>query len=85
MIYRNRLTVFVTVLLIVCLTLPVLAQEKGAQTINSTDLKKHLTFIASDELKGRNTPSPELKITAKYLAARQNGIGRTIVQFPGRF
>lgn len=75
MICRNRLAVCVTVLLIVCLALPVLAQEKGAQTITSADLKKHLTFIASDELKGRNTPSPELKIAAKYLAATVESYG----------
>ncbi len=37
------------------------------RTINVTDLKKHLTYIASDELQGRETGSIGQKKAGKYL------------------
>jgi len=39
-----------------------------AYTIKAEDLKRHLTFIASDSLKGRNTGSAEQKVAANYIA-----------------
>lgn len=42
--------------------------DKFAKTIQAEDLKKHLTFIASDSLKGRDTGSPEQKVAAQYIA-----------------
>lgn len=39
-----------------------------AKTIRDCQLKKHLTFIASDSLKGRDTGSEGQKIAAKYVA-----------------
>ena len=39
-----------------------------ALTVKAEDLKKHLTFIASDSLKGRNTGSAEQKVAANYIA-----------------
>ncbi|MFC1553948.1 M28 family peptidase [candidate division KSB1 bacterium] len=54
--------------LIVCIAVPAIAQNKGAKTITAKELETHLTFIASDELMGRNTPSPGLKAAARYLA-----------------
>ncbi|RMD96038.1 MAG: peptidase M28, partial [Calditrichaeota bacterium] len=36
--------------------------------IRATEIRRDLDFLASDSLKGRNTPSPELKIAAKYIA-----------------
>lgn len=42
--------------------------DKFAKTITATDLRKHLTFIASDSLKGRDTGSPEQKVAALYIA-----------------
>lgn len=44
-------------------------------TITKTDLKRNLTFIASDELKGRNTASAELKIAAKFIATQLESYG----------
>ncbi len=41
---------------------------KGAEAITTTQLKDYLTFIASDELQGRDTPSLGLDIAAKFLA-----------------
>lgn len=43
-----------------------LANESGTQSV----IKAHIGFLASDELKGRDTGSPELKIAAKYIESR---------------
>ena len=37
--------------------------------ISAVSLRDHLKFIASDDLQGRNTPSPELDRAADYIAA----------------
>lgn len=37
-------------------------------TITQEDLKKHLSYIASDELEGRDTGSKGLQLAAKYIA-----------------
>lgn len=39
-----------------------------AQTIDSTLLRKHISFLASDDLKGRGTSTPEEQRAADYLA-----------------
>jgi hypothetical protein len=41
---------------------------KYAESITPDDLKKHLSFIASDSLKGRDTGSPGQKIAAEYVS-----------------
>lgn len=45
-----------------------LATERGADAITAAQLKDYLSFIASDEMEGRDTPSRGLDITAKFLA-----------------
>lgn len=45
-----------------------LASQRGADTINAAELKDYLSFIASDEMEGRDTPSRGLDTTAKFLA-----------------
>ncbi len=58
---------------------PAMAQDpvqvKYANTITVEDLTKHLTYLASDEMKGRDTGSPEGKIAAQYLADFYKGLG----------
>jgi Zn-dependent M28 family amino/carboxypeptidase len=44
------------------------ASQKGADQITSAQLRDYLTFIASDEMEGRDTPSRGLDLTAKFLA-----------------
>src|SRR6185312_13966420 len=44
------------------------ASQRGVDTINAAELKDYLTFIASDEMEGRDTPSRGLDTTAKFLA-----------------
>jgi len=45
-----------------------LASQRGVDTINAAQLKDYLSFIASDEMEGRDTPSRGLDTTAKFLA-----------------
>lgn len=49
--------------------------DKYAKTITVKDLRKHLTFIASDSLKGRDTGSPEQKVAAEYIAKQFSNYG----------
>ncbi len=49
--------------------------SKFANSITANDLKKHLTFLASDSLKGRDTGSPEQKVAAQYIAKHFDACG----------
>ena len=42
--------------------------EKTISTINKSDIESQIYFLASDELKGRQTGSDEIKIASAYLA-----------------
>ena len=42
--------------------------QRGVDTIAAAQMKDYLTFIASDEMEGRDTPSRGLDTTAKFLA-----------------
>ncbi|MDQ2948150.1 MAG: M28 family peptidase [Acidobacteriota bacterium] len=44
--------------------------QSAMERISPESLKGHLSFIASDLLEGRNTPSPGLEIAAEYIAAQ---------------
>ncbi len=46
------------------------AAREAAEEIKAEKLKETLYFISSDEMAGRNTPSPELDKTAQYIAER---------------
>jgi len=54
-----------------------LAQKKGLATIDKSDLKAHMTFLASDELEGRDTGEPGMDIAARYLAVQAERLGLT--------
>jgi hypothetical protein len=45
-----------------------LASQRGADQITAAQMRTYLSFIASDEMEGRDTPSRGLDITAKFLA-----------------
>lgn len=45
-------------------------QEDAAQRISADSLRGHLSFLASDALGGRDTPSPGLDLAADYIAAQ---------------
>ena len=42
--------------------------QRGVDTIAANQMRDYLTFIASDEMEGRDTPSRGLDTTAKFLA-----------------
>ena len=45
------------------------ATERAAAGIGPDRIRQHITFLASDELAGRDTPSPGLEAAASYLSA----------------
>ncbi len=61
----------VLLLLLFTITFSIHAQdevEKVKSTVSKSKIEGHIYFLASDELKGRQTGSPENKIAAQYLA-----------------
>jgi len=48
---------------------------KYASTITASDLERHLTYLASDELEGRDTGEKGQKMAAEYLANFYKGLG----------
>lgn len=52
------------------------AVDRALDSITEQELAFHLEYLAADEFKGRNTPSPELKIASLYIAkmAEQYGL-----------
>ncbi|MFC1502219.1 M28 family peptidase [bacterium] len=42
--------------------------KAGMKAISAEEFKSHLEYMASDEMRGRNTPSPELDTCAAYIA-----------------
>lgn len=42
--------------------------QRGVETISANQIREYLTFIASDEMEGRDTPSRGLDTAAKFLA-----------------
>jgi Zn-dependent M28 family amino/carboxypeptidase len=49
------------------------AGQRGAGLITAAQLRDYLTFIASDEMEGRDTPSRGLDTTAKFIAMNLSG------------
>ena len=45
-----------------------LAAQRGVDQITAAQMRNYLSFIASDEMEGRDTPSRGLDTTAKFLA-----------------
>ena len=53
------------------------ALEASLATVEAREIRSDLFFLASDELGGRDSPSPELKIAARFIAARLERLGFT--------
>ncbi len=49
--------------------------EVAERRILSETIRDHLDYLASDEMRGRDTPSPELEDAADYLVARFQELG----------
>jgi Zn-dependent M28 family amino/carboxypeptidase len=52
-----------------------LLAARGVDAITAAQLRNYLTFIASDEMEGRDTPSRGLDTTAKFIAMNLNRWG----------
>ena len=52
-----------------------LSLQEAAATITPADVYSRIEFLASDFLRGRNTPSPELEIAASYLVNQHRLFG----------
>jgi len=55
--------------------------EKTVETVKQQTIKDHIFYLASDEMRGRNTGSPEILIAADYLAEQLASYGAE--QVPG--
>lgn len=55
--------------------------EKTEATVQQQTIKDHIYYLASDEMRGRNTGSPEILIAADYLAKQLESYGAK--QVPG--
>jgi len=49
--------------------------SRAAAVIDSGSMRSHVAFLASDELAGRDTPSPGLEAAAEYIARRFEALG----------
>ena len=45
-------------------------------SVTAAEVEAHLSFLASDEMRGRNTGSPEIDIAANYIATQFKFIHR---------
>lgn len=72
-----RISILLLVVLVACSSLR--AQKKVLQKINglvtATETEAHLSFLASDEMRGRDTGSPEIDIAANYLVTQYKILG----------
>lgn len=44
--------------------------DRALDTINADEIRSDLMFIASDAMGGRNSPSPQLKVAARFIRSR---------------
>ena len=61
------------------------ATQRAIETISANQMKDYLTFVASDEMEGRDTPSRGLDTTAKFLALNLSRWGFKPAGDPGSF
>ena len=49
--------------------------EPALEAVQTENVRADIHFIASDEMQGRDTPSPEIRIAARYLRSRLMRLG----------
>ena len=52
-----------------------LTAEEAEGTLRAAEVKRHVGWLASDEMRGRDTPSPELDRAAQYVVAEFRRLG----------
>ena len=62
-----------------------LQARRAAGRISNVQLRRDLYFVASDEMGGRDTPSPGLDATARFLSARLQRVGLRPAGVDGTF
>lgn len=67
--------IFIFTLQLVTVSQPSMGQKAALQSITEKDLKTHIEFLASDELAGRETGEPGLRVAARYLAVQAGRLG----------
>jgi len=65
---RSVLLIVIPLLLVGCGRGVDRSPSSALQAITAEEMHRHLFYLASDSLKGRNTPSPELDTAAAYIA-----------------
>ncbi len=70
-------TVLITCILFLFLSFNLFSQKEnqGLKQITPELLKKYIDYLASDSMKGRNTPSRELDLAADYIAKEFESMG----------
>src|SRR5688500_8223123 len=59
--------------------------SEALEAVDAVEMRKHVEFLASQELGGRYTLSPSIKIAARYLATRLESYGFRGVGKDGSF
>ena len=69
---RTKFSLINFLLLSCILTASVIAQisvpQQGLDAISPDTMYSHVAYLSTDEMRGRNTPSPELDLCAEYIA-----------------
>ncbi|MCU0646106.1 MAG: M28 family peptidase, partial [bacterium] len=71
MLSLNKIILSIVILIFLFIPLIIFSQEipkKALLTITPEEMKSHVYYLASDLMKGRNTPSPELDTCAAFIA-----------------
>ena len=64
---------------------PADAAAAAAMTITPDDMYRRIAYLASDELRGRDTPSPGLDMAADYIAGEFESFGLSPAGDDGTF
>jgi len=75
MIFSPRLALFLLLLLASPATVRAQGLEPALDAVVTEHVRADIHFIASDEMRGRDTPSEEIRIAARYLRSRLMRIG----------
>jgi len=82
---RKYILGILSFLFFISLRAQVIVPQQGIDAISTDEIEAHLVYLASDEMKGRNTPSPELDTCAAYIATEFTNYGLKPVDAEGSF
>jgi len=68
---------FWAALVLPLLLCPASAQSDDSADISAANIHAHMTFLASDRLRGREAGTPQFDMAASYVAAQMKGLGLT--------